>query len=353
MGSHFRFQLCLITLLLLVIAGCKVKRPNDVIPESQMENLLYDYHVAKAMGDNLSPDENYKKALYLEAVFKKYGTTEATFDSSMVWYTRNTELLSKMYERINKRFKTQQDEINHLVALRGKQLQTSEPGDSVDVWAWQRVIHLTENSMNNSFAFTMPSDSNFKSRDTLIWQVRYHFLSPTPKTIGNAIMAMQIIYNNDSIISRTEKITQSGTKQIHLFGDTLGSIKEVKGFIYYSNQSNKPSILLADHITLTRYHCTDSLSATARDSINKAVLLKADSLKKLAPKTIDSIKKVDINEIQERLSPEELNRRRTGAGPEKSPEQIQVEQRIQQEKIDQRKQRQMNQRRNQQLRRQN
>ena len=26
--------------------------------------------------------ENYKKALYVEAVFKKYGTTEEVFDSS-------------------------------------------------------------------------------------------------------------------------------------------------------------------------------------------------------------------------------------------------------------------------------
>ena len=38
-----------------------------------MENLLYDYHLAKSMGDNLPYSENYKKALYLDAVFKKYG----------------------------------------------------------------------------------------------------------------------------------------------------------------------------------------------------------------------------------------------------------------------------------------
>lgn len=354
MRNHFRFQLCLVTLLLFVIVGCKVKRPDDVIPESQMENLLYDYHIAKAMGANLPFDENYKKALYLETVFKKYGTTEAAFDSSMVWYTRNTELLAKMYERINKRLKKQQDEINHLVAIRGKQLQTSEPGDSIDVWAWQRVLRLTEAPMNNSFAFVIPSDSNFKDRDTLVWRVRYHFLNSAPKATGNAVMAMQIVYKNDSIVNLTERITKSGTKQIRLFADTLGAIKEVKGFIYYSNKSQQPGTLLADHIALTRYHCTDSLSATARDSINKAINLKTDSLKKLAPKSMDdTLKKIDINTIQERLSPEELNRRRIGTGPVKRPEQIQVEQHIQQEKVEQRRQRQINQRRSQQQRRPN
>ena len=67
-----------------------------------MENLLYDYHVAKSMGDNLPYSENYKKALYINAVFKKYGTTQAAFDSSMVWYTRNTEILSKIYDKVKK-----------------------------------------------------------------------------------------------------------------------------------------------------------------------------------------------------------------------------------------------------------
>ena len=50
MKSKLRFHLCFICMLALAVAGCKVKRPNDVIPESKMESLLYDYHLAKSMG---------------------------------------------------------------------------------------------------------------------------------------------------------------------------------------------------------------------------------------------------------------------------------------------------------------
>ena len=50
MKSRFRFHLCCVCMLALAIAGCKVKRPDDVISESKMENLLYDYHLAKSMG---------------------------------------------------------------------------------------------------------------------------------------------------------------------------------------------------------------------------------------------------------------------------------------------------------------
>ena len=61
MNNKFRFHLCLVCMLAFAVAGCKVKRPNDVISESKMENLLYDYHMARSMGDNLTKRENYKK----------------------------------------------------------------------------------------------------------------------------------------------------------------------------------------------------------------------------------------------------------------------------------------------------
>ena len=172
MKNKFRFHLCLICMFVFAVAGCKVKRPSDVISESKMENLLYDYHLAKSMGDNLPYSENYKKALYLDAVFKKYGTTEAVFDSSLVWYTRNTEVLSKIYEKVSKRLKAQQNEINHLIALRDNKPKMSEPGDSIDVWPWKRLIRLTGEMMNDQYAFVLPADTNYKDRDTLVWEVR-------------------------------------------------------------------------------------------------------------------------------------------------------------------------------------
>ena len=72
MNNKFRFHLCLVCIVVFAVAGCKVKRPSDVISESKMENLLYDYHVAKSMGDNLPYSENYKKALYINAEIRDY-----------------------------------------------------------------------------------------------------------------------------------------------------------------------------------------------------------------------------------------------------------------------------------------
>ena len=163
----------------------------------------------------------------------------------------------------------------------------------------------------------------------------------------------QVIYEKDTI-NHWKTVTEPGVQQIRLFADTLGSMKEIKGFIYYPMDSQeKGGAVLADRFMMTRYHCTDTLAFAVRDSLNKIEALKADSLKKIATKeNADSLHKVidkNKDDIQ-RLTPEEMNRRRTGTHREKKPEQIQVEQHIQKERIEQRKERQMNQRRQQQRR---
>lgn len=352
MKSKFRFWFGCISIAYLVSA-CGVKAPDDIIPESKMENLLYDYHIAKAMGENLSYEENYKKALYINAVFKKYEITEAKFDSSMVWYTRNAEVLSKMYEHISKRLKADEDNINHLVAVREKKPKKSTPGDSIDVWPWKRVVRLTGMAVDNKYTFIIPSDSNFKDRDTLIWEARYKFLLPDKDPSAKAVMAMQIVYENDSVIGNLKTIAHAGVQRIRLYSDTLGKIKEVKGFIYFTKKYKEKGSILIDGLSLMRYHCQDSLSFVARDSLKKIETRKADSLKMLkrGNATDSAVKELPIRH-QDRQDPGDMNRKKTGTVNKKS-EQVEVERHIQEERSELRRQRILNQQRNSQYRHKN
>ena len=63
-------------LLAVVMVACKVERPGYVLSDGVMEKVLYDYHIAKAMGENLDYNEQYKRTLYLNAVFKKHNITK-------------------------------------------------------------------------------------------------------------------------------------------------------------------------------------------------------------------------------------------------------------------------------------
>ena len=88
----------------LSLASCKKKMPSEVIKPAEMENILYDYHLAQALGSEYNGEERYKRELLLQYVFEKHHVTKAEFDSSMVWYTRNMEELGNIYKNLERRY---------------------------------------------------------------------------------------------------------------------------------------------------------------------------------------------------------------------------------------------------------
>ena len=112
-----------------------------------------------------------------------------------------------------------------------------------------------------------------------------------PDSIHAPLMAMQVLYEkNDSVVSAIQKVKETGIETISLFADTLGQIKEIRGFIYYPMQES-PQPLLVDRISMMRYHATDSLAIAPKDSLQQAT---------------DSIKKDSIGKKPEMLKPVEL-----------------------------------------------
>ena len=302
-----------IILLVFVFSliGCKETRPENVIPEAEMENLLYDYHIAKSLGEDLSFNENYKKAIYINAVFNKHGITEAEFDSSMIWYTRHADELSKIYDNVSVRFKSKQTVINQLIAIRDKKPMTSEAGDSIDVWAWKRIAHLSNHSFNNNFKFVLPSDSNFKERDEIVWKANFHFANKLKSDSSYLpLMAMQIVYDNDSIISNLINVNKNGFNELRLSSDTLGKIREVKGFIYIPSEQQDVNLMI-NEISMHRYHNNDTLKLNI-DSISNGIISSDNDTIKEAIKVLDKAASSNSisTDVKELKSPES-NRVRT------------------------------------------
>ncbi|WP_321517262.1 DUF4296 domain-containing protein [uncultured Bacteroides sp.] len=262
-------------------SACKKKMPDDVLSKGDMEDVLVDYHIAKAMGDNLLPEERYKQALYLKYVFEKNGTTEEAFDHSLEWYSRNTEDFAKIYEKVNKRLNSKKEDIKNLIAAGGDdEQQQSETGDTVNVWHRQKIYKLTKAAATNKFYFTIYPDSNYKERDIILWSIRSTFTSAKEHP-QDAVMSLNIKYVNDSIISDTRNIDRSGTYNIRIQNDSEFKIREIKGFVYYNQLSHYPQdALIVDKIMLTRYHIKKGSSITKTPPANRADSLKKDSVKK-------------------------------------------------------------------------
>lgn len=293
-------KLCFFFILMLTVMACKVKRPDGVIAESQMEELLYDYHLARSMGENLPVSDNYKKALYIQSVFQKYDVTQAEFDSSMVWYTRHTDILAKIYEKINDRLKEEQASINHMVAIRDKKSPVSQPGDSVELWFMEQVSCLTNAQDNNKISFVIPADVNSQDRDALVWKASFFYPSKAGKAMPETYMAMQMIYRNDSVITSSRKITRSGEQEIRLQSDTLGALREVRGYIYF--EGGKDDYVLVHNISMKRYRVTGEIAKPV-----EPVTTDSTRTVKSLPVSKDTL---TPQEPVKRMNPEELNHRR-------------------------------------------
>ena len=159
--------------------------------------------------------------------------------------------------------------------------------------------------LDNKITFTLPSDTNFHDRDTLRWSVRFRFHNGAPDSIHAPLMAMQILYEkNDSVISAIRKVQDTGVETLTLFADTLGEIKEIRGFIYYPQQET-PQHLLADRISLMRYHATDSLVIAPKDSLQQAT----DSLRKDSIGKPEKLKPLEIQEQENTTTPRTIRPR--------------------------------------------
>jgi hypothetical protein len=288
-----------------------------------MENILYDYHLAKALGEELPMEENYKRQLYIDAVFRKYGVTEAEFDSSMVWYTRNTSKLDDIYERVTDRLKDDAKSIDELMAVREKRNSTSVVGDSVDVWAWRKVMVLENSPMNNLFTFVLAADTNYKVNDLLVWSTDI-MLNGKFDMSSAPVVSLQLVYDNDSVVGVTRHVARPGKNQITLGDDKIGRVKSINGFIYRPVSDKSTDDVIVSNISLMRYHTNDTIIA-------KSDTLSADSLNNDSLKLEVEDVKLDTAVKVERLTPEEMNRRRTTIKKVERPEQIEVERKIQKE----------------------
>lgn len=81
--------------------GCEPDKGEPIIKEDEMVNLLVDYYQIQAVSSLKGMEKDEHAHYYYQKLLSDYGYTEAEFDSSMVWYSRNMDVLEKVYSRAN------------------------------------------------------------------------------------------------------------------------------------------------------------------------------------------------------------------------------------------------------------
>lgn len=344
----------LFLLQMFIVAGCEIERPNNILSQGKMEDVLYDYHIARAMAGNLPPTETYKAQLYIDAVFKAHGITQAEFNTSLEWYSRNAEEMSKIYENVQKRLNAEISEANKFIASTISNSTSTASGDSIDLWTFSRTTRLNGDDMNNKLIFTITADSTFHERDAFEWSVGFICTGSTD-VMHAATMTLSVRYMNDSTLTQTMPIMSSGLRQLRIQNDTLGMIREIRGFIYLPKGS--PSVLLANVSSLKRYHAHRSMPAKHASGttppntsvghepvVNNAPVSGTPAGTALVKKEGASASPNDTSKAvvqpPHRLSPEELNKKRNNTGTPRGYEMRQqaLEKELQEKRIQEKKQ---------------
>ena len=221
-------------LVVFLLSSCRKKAPEDILSPSKMEEILYDYHIAQAMGQ-LSDSADYNTKLYSEAVFKKYDITEADFDKSMVHYSRHADELYKIYQKLNERFGS---------SVNSSKLSTGHTivgTDTTIVWSGNSLNLLSANGRNH-LDFDIPVDSTVQAGSQLI--MRFYTQWIYHEGEKSAILNLTIHYANDSTVVMTRNIYDSGEQTLSLWvGDT--PIRFINGFVYQvATWATRPKLLV-------------------------------------------------------------------------------------------------------------
>ncbi len=93
-------------IVLTVRCSSDVRKPDNLLSEEKMINILTDIHLIESDVNNMritDSDSNLAVYLYLEAqLFKKYQIDTATYRNSYRYYIAQPEVFGKMYKQILK-----------------------------------------------------------------------------------------------------------------------------------------------------------------------------------------------------------------------------------------------------------
>lgn len=276
MHRHFvsSFLLAIAIIVASSFCSCGDSIPSEYLQPKELEEVLYDYHVALGMlyGDMLS-DENraYNERLYKLAVLKKHNVSEEKFEKSMVYYMRHAEDLQKVYKALSERVRAEAAQVGASISAMSV---GAVQGDTANVWPLEPGLVLMQRKPYNVMSFVIKTDTAFHKGDRFNLGFDTQFLYQEGFKDGIAMLAVQ--YKNDSVATRSTHFSSNSRYNLELNdNDNLG-VKEIRGFFYLNKEQNAQTtttlkLLFLNRIQLLRMriHETKPAVKSVTDSLKQ------------------------------------------------------------------------------------
>lgn len=293
----------------VLFASCKPSVPPEYIQPDEMEDLIYDYHVAQGIASQQDGNQDYNRQLTFELVLKKHGLTQAEFDSSLVYYYTRADRFQDIYKRVEARLNTEAEKYGAAVPGGVQIAASSLGGDTADVWKGERGLLLLNDRPYHLYQFSQKADTSFRAGDSFMLSLNNTWLMQQ----GNrqAAVYLAITYENDSTTKQYSTVSTSGITTLRI-PYCRERVKEIKGFVMCgmrpsTDDTNNLCLLFVSNIQLYRFHNhvseqplaqpqADSLSAQKPDSAQLAPSDKPALPESDKPLTIGEMQKIRMME---------------------------------------------------------
>ena len=295
--------------LIFFLSSCKPSLPKGVLSEGKMVEVLYDYHLAQTMPAQYDPDSKelvrQDNFIYMQAVFKKHGITEAEFDSSMVFYCGDMKRLNNIFKRVAMRLERDASALGVTTGPRDVYAGLKAFGDTANVWAGRNLFAVKSNQLENLQSWQIRCDSSWLPSDDVMWRFDCAFL--VKEGLPEVYAELVVRYANDSVRSSTVNLTHNTQCQLKVSTDSMWVPRQINGTLFMPIDPQMPSsrICIVAHPMLVRFHDprAKSLVPAKSDAVQQPDSLVTDSL------AVDSV------ELEyERLSPEQRRSNQQSSG---------------------------------------
>jgi hypothetical protein len=148
MNKQFVFLFCAILLLL----SCTNTEEKTYLSQDDFTRILFDIHLTDGVLTSkniVSHGKEYRPSFYYNSIYKKYNISPQQFDSCVIFYTQNSALYEKIYEKVIDSFNRMETQFR--IALKDSLIVR----DTVNLWKGKRRVFLAR-GRREDLSFSIP-----------------------------------------------------------------------------------------------------------------------------------------------------------------------------------------------------
>ena len=245
----------------LLMLSCVPTTPSQYIQPDDMEDILVDYHLARALAHNSGVSFDsipYYQALCTEAVWRKHGITQEQFDSSMVYYYTRADRFEAVYKRVADRLEERALILGATEGEIGKYASLNANGDTANIWPERTRRAMTPAPPYNRWDFSIEADSTFRRGDSFLLQFISDYVYQDGSKNGVAYVALTYSgERGDTTISRNLHFLMSGISQLKIPECNDADLKHIRGYFYLGDGNERTTttrLLFLNNVQFIRFH---------------------------------------------------------------------------------------------------